>query len=59
MVSTEQSQEEAISKSIDTEKLEMEIQKLEKKMRNTKTPSKQFEIYNEALSLMKNKERLL
>lgn len=35
MVSTEQSQEEAISKSIDTEKLEMEIQKLEKKMRNT------------------------
>lgn len=55
-VSTEQTLEEAISKTIDTEKLEKEIQKLEKKMRNTKTPSKRFEIYNEILKLKKRME---
>lgn len=58
-VSTEQSLEESISKAIDAEKLEMEIQTLEKKMRNTKTPSKRFEIYNQILSLKKKKERIL
>ncbi len=52
-VSTEQTLEEAISKSINTEKLEKEIQKLEKKMRNTKTPSKRFDIYNTIIELKK------
>lgn len=52
-VSTEQSIEEAVCKSIETDKLKLEIQKLEKKMRNTKTPSKRFEIYNRILELKK------
>ena len=55
-VSTEQTLEEAVSKSIDQERLEMEMQRLEKKMRNTKTPSKRFEIYNEILELKKRME---
>ena len=55
-VSTEQTPEEAVSKSIDKEKLEMEIQKLEKKMKNTKTPSKRFDIYNKILELKKRME---
>ena len=55
-VSTEQTLEEAVSKSIDKEKLEMEIQKLEKKMKNTKTPSKRFDIYNKILELKKRME---
>lgn len=58
-VSNEQTLEEAISKSMDVEKLEMEIQKLELKMKNTKTPSKRFDIFNQVLNLKKKKERLL
>lgn len=45
----------AVTNVINNEQIDKEIEKLTKKMRNTKTPSKRFEIYNKILELKKRK----
>ena len=45
----------AVTNVINNEQIDKEIEKLTKKMRNTKTPSKKYAIYNQILELKKRK----
>lgn len=55
-ISEEQTLKDAVQISIKNDKLDKEITALEKKMRNTKTPAKKFDLYNKIQELKNKKE---